>query len=87
MYIHVGPYTPYFGFGYGGVGGVPTMWPPLSDPLANPMISPKLVPGIIQVGIVTNCRKPLDEDEDTSLGCHESFLLQNCTMTKREDHP
>jgi hypothetical protein len=23
MYPHVGPYTPYFGFGYGGVGDVP----------------------------------------------------------------
>jgi len=25
MYPYVGPYTPYFGFGYGGIGGVPTM--------------------------------------------------------------
>ncbi len=28
------------------------------------MISPKLVPGIIQVGIVKNCKKTLDEDKD-----------------------
>jgi hypothetical protein len=25
MYPHVGPYTPYFGFGYKGIRGVPTM--------------------------------------------------------------
>jgi hypothetical protein len=25
MYLRVGPYTPHFGFGYGGVRCVPTM--------------------------------------------------------------
>jgi hypothetical protein len=64
MYIHVGPYTPYFGFGYGGVRGVPTMWTPLSDPLVNPMISAKPFLGIVQVGIVTDYGEPLDEDKD-----------------------
>jgi hypothetical protein len=47
MYLHVGPYTPYFGFGYEGVKGVPTMWPPMSDPLANLTASQKPVPRII----------------------------------------
>ncbi len=41
MYPYVGPYTPYFGFGYGGIAGVPTMWPPMSNPLTNPTSSPK----------------------------------------------
>ncbi len=41
MYPHVGPYTPYFGFGYGGIKGVPTMWPPMSNPLANAHIITK----------------------------------------------
>jgi hypothetical protein len=27
MYIHVGPYTPYFGYDHGGIMGVLTMWP------------------------------------------------------------
>ncbi len=43
MYLHVGPYTPYLGFGYEGIGGVPTMWPSMPDPLTNPTMSRKLV--------------------------------------------
>jgi hypothetical protein len=58
MYLHVGPYTPYVGFGYGGIRGVLTMWPPMSNPLVNPMASPKLVSRIAQTEIVTNCREP-----------------------------
>jgi hypothetical protein len=58
MYPYVGPYTPYFGFGYVGIKGVPIMWPPMSNPLVNPMASPKLVSGITQIEIVTNCREP-----------------------------
>jgi hypothetical protein len=37
MYPHVEPYTPYFGFGNGDIGSVPTMWPSMSNPLANPI--------------------------------------------------
>jgi len=25
--------------------------------------------------------------ENTTPSCHELFLLENCTMIKREDHP
>jgi hypothetical protein len=35
MYLHVGPYTPYFGSGYDGISSTPTMWPPMSNPLTN----------------------------------------------------
>jgi hypothetical protein len=35
MFPHVGPYTPYFGFGYDGIGSAPTMWPLMSNPLPN----------------------------------------------------
>jgi hypothetical protein len=38
----------------------------MSDPLTNPTISLKLILGILQVGIVTDCGEPLDEDEDYS---------------------
>jgi hypothetical protein len=41
MYLCVGPYTPYFGFGYGNIRSVPTMWPCMFDPLINPKASPK----------------------------------------------
>ncbi len=87
MYLHVRPYTPYFGFSYRGMGGVPTMWPPLFNPLVNPMISPKLVMGIVQVNSVTNCGELLDKDKDYSMRKHKSFLLENCTMTGEENHP
>ncbi len=40
MYFHVRPYTPYFGYGYGGIKGVLTILPPMFDLLTNPMISP-----------------------------------------------
>jgi hypothetical protein len=36
MYPHVGPYIPYFGSSYQGIGSVPIMWPPMSNPLTNP---------------------------------------------------
>ncbi len=64
IYSHVGPYTPYFGFSYEGVGSVLAMWPPMSDPLINPMASLKLVLGIIQARIITDRKEPSDEDED-----------------------
>jgi hypothetical protein len=35
MYLHVGPCTPYFGFGYGGIRSAPIMWHPISNPLVN----------------------------------------------------
>jgi hypothetical protein len=52
MYLHVGPYTPYFGFEYGSIGSAPTMWPPMSNPLPNFISPPKPILGIAQVGIV-----------------------------------
>ncbi len=64
MYPHVRFYTPYFGFSYRGIRSVPTMWPPISNPLTNPTTSLKLVSKIAQVGIVTNCMEPSDEEKD-----------------------
>jgi hypothetical protein len=52
MYPHVGPFTPYFGFGYEDIRSVLTMWPPMSNPLANPIVPPKPILGIAQVGII-----------------------------------
>jgi hypothetical protein len=66
MYPHVGPYTPYFGFSYGGIVSVPTMWSPMSNPLIVPMALPKLVLGIAQARIVIDHEEPLKEDEDYS---------------------
>ncbi len=43
MYLHIGPYTPYFGSSYEGIKSDPTMWPPMSDPLVCPIALPKLV--------------------------------------------
>jgi hypothetical protein len=45
MYPHVGPYTPYFCYGYEGMSA-PTMWPPMSNPLANPIVLPNPILGI-----------------------------------------
>jgi hypothetical protein len=64
MYFHVGPYTPYFYSGNGGIKNVPTMWLPMFNPLINPTTPPKLIFGITQVGIVTNHRELLDEDDE-----------------------
>ncbi len=64
MYPHVGPCTPYFDFGYGGIKSVPTMWPPISDPLINLIAPPKLVMGIAQAGIVTNCKELSNQNKD-----------------------
>jgi hypothetical protein len=45
MYLHVGPFTPYFGSSYKGMS-VPTMWPPMSNPLVNPTTLPNPIFGI-----------------------------------------
>jgi hypothetical protein len=66
MYIHVGPCTPYFGYGYWGIRSVPIMWLPMFNPLTNPVAPPKLVSRITQASIVTNYRELLDEEEDYS---------------------
>jgi len=85
MYFHVGPYTPYFSSSYKGIGGVPTMWLPMSDPLTNPTISLKLISGILQVGIVTNCGEPLDEDEDYSERKHNPKMPRIIPIKKLYD--
>jgi hypothetical protein len=82
MYLRVGPYTPYFGFGYRGIGGVPIMWPPMSNPLVNPTSSPKPISIIIQVGIVTNHIEPLDEDKDYSKRKHNPKMPQTIPIEK-----
>jgi len=46
MYPHVVLYTPYFGFGNGDIGSVPTMWPSISNPLVNPIAPLKPILGI-----------------------------------------
>jgi len=74
MYPHVGPCTPYFDFGYGGIKSVPTMWPPISDPLINLIAPPKLIMGIAQVGIVTNCKEFSNENKDYFLKKHNTKM-------------
>jgi hypothetical protein len=54
MYPHVGTYIPYFGYGYGDMGSVPTMWPLMFDPSPNLTKPPKLILGITQARIVMN---------------------------------
>jgi hypothetical protein len=76
MYLHVGPYTPYFGYGYGGIGSVPTMRPPMSDPLANPRHHQKPILGIAQDGIVTNREDPSNEDKDYTSKKHKPKMSQ-----------
>ncbi len=85
MYPHVGPYTPYFGSGYGGIKSVLIMWPPMFDSLANPTTLLKLVLKIAQTRIVTNCKEPLDEDEDYSKEKHNPKMPQ-IILTKKLYH-
>jgi hypothetical protein len=63
----------------------------MSDPLAKPKTSLKLVSGIAQVEIeIARSRQMKTRTilkENTTLEWHESFLLENRTMTRREDHP
>lgn len=70
MYLHVGFYTSYFGYGYKGIRNVPIMWPPISNPLTNPTTSLKLVSRIAQVGIVKDCGEPSNETKDYSKRKH-----------------
>ncbi len=41
MFPFVGPYPPFFGFGYNGMRNVPTMWPLMFGPSANIITAPK----------------------------------------------
>jgi hypothetical protein len=76
MFLHIGPYIPYFGFGYSGIGSVFIMWPPMSNPFANIMAPPKLVLGVAQIGVVTNHEEPLNEDNDSSKRKHNPRMPQ-----------
>jgi len=46
MYPHDGPYTPYFGYGYGGIRSVPIIWLPMFYPLTNPITLVKPILGV-----------------------------------------
>jgi len=46
MYPHGGPYTPYFGYGYGGIRNVPIMRLPMFNPLTNPTTLVKSILGV-----------------------------------------
>lgn len=70
MYPHVGPYTPYFGFGYGGIKNILTMWSPMSNPLTNLIAPPRSILRVTQVGIIIDYGEPLDEDNDSSKRKH-----------------
>jgi hypothetical protein len=82
VYLHVGPYTPYFGFGYKGIGNVLTMWPLMFDPLTNPTTSSKPVSRIAQADIVTNHGKPSNDDEDHSKRKHNPKMSQIILILK-----
>jgi hypothetical protein len=70
MYLHVGPFTPYFVYGYEGIRNVLTMWLAISNPLSNPITPANPISKIAQTGIVINGREPLDEYEDNFEGKH-----------------
>jgi hypothetical protein len=82
MYPHVGPCTPYFGFGYGSIWSVPIMWPPISDPLSNLIAPPKLILGIAQAGIVTDHKEPSDENKDYFTRKHNTKMPQIIIIKK-----
>ncbi len=58
------------------------MWIPMSNPLINLMSPPKLILGIAQVGIVTNCKEPSDEDEDYFEREHNPMMPQIISIKK-----
>ncbi len=66
IFFHVGPYTPYFGVSYDGIGNVHVLWPLMFDRVINIMAPPQLIQGVAQVGIVTNHGEPFYEDDDFS---------------------
>ncbi len=70
MFFHVGPCTPYFGFGYGGKGSVLIMCPPIFNPLVNITTPPKPISGLAQTSIITDLKELLDEDDDSSKRKH-----------------
>lgn len=79
MFLHVGPYAPYFGSNYGGIRSVLVMWLPISNPLINITTPLKPILGVTQARIVRNHGEPLDEDDDflkenTTWGSHKLFL-------------
>jgi len=66
MFPCVGPYTPYFAFGYGGTGSAFIIWLLMFNLFASIMAPPKLVSGITKTRIVTNHEEPSNEDNDSS---------------------
>jgi hypothetical protein len=76
MYPHVGPYTPYFGFGYGGIGRVPIGWPPMFNPLTNPIAPLQPILEIAQTRVVIDHKEPLNEGKESFERKHNPKMLQ-----------
>jgi hypothetical protein len=63
MFLHVGPYRPYFASGYDGMGSVLIMWAPMSSPFANITITPKPILGVAQIKVVVDNGEPSNDDD------------------------
>jgi hypothetical protein len=63
MFPHVGPNRPYFGYGYIGMGSVPTMWLPMSSPFINITTAPKPIFGVAQTKVVIDNGEALNDDD------------------------
>jgi hypothetical protein len=63
MFPHVGPYKPYFGYGYSGMGSVPTMWLLMFSPFVKITTTPKPIFRITQATVVINNGKALNDDD------------------------
>jgi hypothetical protein len=63
IFLHVGPYRPYFGSGYSDMGSVPTMWLPISSPSTNITRTPNPIFKVAQAKVVIDNGEPLNDDD------------------------
>lgn len=76
MFPFVGPYTPYFGFDYGGIRNVSTMWPQMYVPFTNIRVGSKQVSRVAQFGVVIGHREPSDDGDNFSKRMHNPRMPQ-----------
>jgi hypothetical protein len=93
MFSPIGPYTPYFGSSYSGIGSVLAMWPPIYSPFVNITTTPKLVLQVAQARVVIDHGEPLDDDDNSFKRKHNPrmprILLTKKPYNekKKADHP
>jgi len=73
MFSPIGSYPSVFGLSYPSMGTIP-IWPQMANPITNVVLTPKPILKVSQIGVVSNKRDLLDDDNTSSKKKHNPKL-------------